>query len=333
MKMTDFREYLKLMKLHSVGFTTVIPVIGAVATGVMDWLLFAELVLIGFLVHVFGFTMNEYRDVEIDRLSKELNEKPLVKGTISPGTAFFIFVSTGVSALAVNLIIIRQPASFALLVLSFVFAVIYNLYSKKKGYMEFSLAAWTFFLVLSGNAAVNGHVNRLGVMVAAVAFLQILFNTGISGAFKDIDHDPVGAGATTPLRMGVRVNKKRILVSKKFIGYSFAVKSAQIGVTLLPIILGTVGSSENELLFKIISIFILSITVSYLTKYFLTIRYFERDKVLKPLAAIEVLSYIMVPVMLLGVIDWEMAAVLALYPFAVAVPLVPIIYRRLIPVV
>ena len=333
MKMTDFREYLKLMKLHSVGFTTVIPVIGAAATGSMGWLLFGELVFIGFLVHVFGFTMNEYRDVEVDRLAKELNEKPLVKGTISPGTAFLIFVVTGISALVVNLIMIRESLSFALLVLSFVFAIIYNLYSKKKGYMEFSLAAWTFFLVLSGNAAVNGDVNGLGIMVAAIASFQILFNTGISGAFKDIDHDPVGAGATTPLRMGVRVENGRIHVSKRFIAYSFAVKSAQIGVTLLPIILGTVRSSENEYLFKIISILVLSITVSYLTKYFLTIRYFKRDRVLKPLAAIEVFSYMMVPVMLLGVIDWQMAAVLALYPFAVAVPLVPIIYRKLIPVV
>lgn len=331
--MGDIREYLKLIKFHSVGFTTVIPIIGAAATGNMNWQIFFELGMVGVLVHIFGFAMNEHRDIEIDRRASELQIKPLVKGTISQKTAFGIYQTAWVLALFINFLFFRQLLSVGLLAASILFGVLYNLYSKKLAYAEILLAAWTFLFVLSGNAAVNGQVDRLGVIVATVSFFQILFNTGISGAFKDCDHDPVGKGETTPLRMGVRVLRGRISVPGKFILYSFLVKSAQVAVIMLPLALGMIPSEGTERAFKLVTLVILSFLVFYLTKYFLTIRYFNRDKILKPLAAIEVLSYMMAPVMLLGAIDKIELVVLALYPFALAVPLVPLIYRRIIPVV
>ena len=333
MNMADFREYLKLMKFHSVGFTSIIPVIGAAATGELDLTIFFELLSIGILVHIFGFTMNEYRDIDVDRLSPDLKEKPLVKGSISKRTAYWIFQISWILALIVNAAVFRESLSFIFLVVSIIFGAVYNRYSKKVSYMEFSLAAWVFFFVLSGNAAITGNVSELGIGVAAIAFFQILFNTGISGAFKDIDHDPTGKGATTPLRMGVRVVNGRILVSWTFIIYSFLVKSMQIGATLLPLALGLVPAPGSLWKIKIITITVLAGVALYLTKYFLMIKRFERKKVLKPLAAIEVFSYMMAPIMLLGIIEWPWVVVLALYPFGVAVPLVPLIYRRIIPVV
>ena len=102
---------------------------------------------------------------------------------------------------------------------------------------------------------------------------------------------------------------------------------------MLPLALGMIPSEGAEQAFKLITLVVLAIMVFSLTKYFLTIRYFNRDKILKPLAAIEVFSYMMVPVMLLGVIGRIEMVVLAIYPFALAVPLVPIIYKRIIPVV
>ena len=292
-----------------------------------------ELGIVGVLVHIFGFAMNEHRDIEIDRRSSELQIKPLVKGTISTKNAFIIYQTAWVLALFVNFLFFRQLLSIGLLAVSILFGALYNLYSKKLAYVEIFLAAWTFFFVLSGNAAVNGQVDSLGVMVAVISFFQILFNTGISGAFKDCDHDPVGKGETTPLRMGVRVFQGRISVPGKFILYSFLVKSAQVGIVMLPLGLGMIPSEGPEQVFKLITLVILTIFVFYLTKYFLTIRHFNREKILKPLAAIEVFSYMMAPVMLLGVIDRIELVVLAFYPFALAVPLVPLIYKRIIPVV
>ncbi len=331
--MGDFREYLKLIKFHSVGFTTVIPIIGAAATGEMNWSIFFQLGTVGVLVHIFGFAMNEHRDIEIDRRAAELHSKPLVKGSISPKTAFWIYQSAWVMALAVNYLFFRQILSVGLLAVSILFGALYNLYSKKLAYVEMLLGGWTFFFVLSGNAAVHGQVDSLGFIVAAVSFFQILYNTGISGAFKDCDHDPRGKGETTPLRMGVRVVQGRINIPGKFIIYSFLVKSAQVGVILVPFTLGMIPSSGTVRAFQLITIVILTFLVFYLTKYYLSLRYFNRDKILNPLAAIEVFSYMMAPVMLLGMIDRIELLVLAIYPFALAVPLVPLIYKRIIPVV
>jgi len=331
--MGDIREYLKLIKFHSVGFTTVIPIIGAAATGELNWQIFFQLGIVGVLVHIFGFAMNEHRDIEIDRRASELRSKPLVKGTISPKTAFWTYQVAWILALAVNFLFFRHLLSVGLLAASILFGALYNLYSKKLAYVEILLAVWTFLFVLSGNAAVHGQVDRLGVMVAVISFFQILFNTGISGAFKDCDHDPVGKGETTPLRMGVRVHRGKISVPGKFILYSFLVKSAQVTAIMLPLALGTVQNEGTEQAFKLITLVILALLVFYCTKYFLSIKNFNRDKILKPLAAIEVFSFMMAPVMLLGVIDRIELAVLAIYPFALAVPLVPLIYKRIIPVV
>lgn len=324
---------MKLVKLHSVGFTSVMPIIGAASTGELDVMLFFELFFIGVLVHIFGFAMNEHRDVEVDRLSKALSDKPLVKGTISPRKAFVIYQSAWVLALILNFAFFREPISLFLLAVSVLFGALYNLASKRYAYPEVLLALWAFFFVLSGAAAVDGEgmPGYLGIAVAGTAFFQILFNTGISGAFKDIDHDPVGKGATTPLRLGVRVRRGMIHMTGSFIILTFMIKALQAAVVFLPLLLHQVPSSQYHLFLKLTALVLLSVIVFYLIKDFLSLKEFRRKRVLAPLAAIEVFSYMMTPVMLLGVIGYPELALLSLYPFLLSVPLVPVMYGRIIP--
>jgi len=329
--MGSARDYMKLVKLHSVGFTTVIPIIGAAATGELDLVISLQLFTIGLLVHVFGFAMNEHRDVEVDRLSGELSDKPLVKGTISPRVAYRIYHSAWLLSLGLNLFFFREPVSLAFLAIAVLFGALYNLANKKRAYPEVLLAIWAFFFVLSGNAAVGGIPDFLGFVVAGTAFFQILFNTGISGAFKDVDHDPLGPGATTPLRMGVRVIRDRIRMTDRFILHTFLIKALQGGVVFVPLVLHEIDVTAGAEAFKLSLLVMLSAAVFFLLKDFLTIRVFRRKRVLGPLAAVEVFSYMMTPVMLLGVIGYAEMGILALYPFLLSIPLVPLMYGRVIP--
>ena len=90
--MSTIGEYLKVARLHSAVLTGVTPVLGAIVTGCYEPIVLVTLYIIGVCTHIFGFTLNEYLDVDIDSRSEELKNKPLVKGTISKeGALAFAF--------------------------------------------------------------------------------------------------------------------------------------------------------------------------------------------------------------------------------------------------
>ena len=73
------------------GFT---PVFGAIANGEFTQSHLIILFMIGLLAHIFTFVQNDYYDVEIDRKSKYVSNRPLATGGISQKTAFIIFASS-----------------------------------------------------------------------------------------------------------------------------------------------------------------------------------------------------------------------------------------------
>jgi len=83
-------DYVKLLRLPGLGGLATPAIFGAISEGVTDLPILAILFLIGAFSVIYGFVLNDYADVEIDKLTSELYERPLVKGTISKKTAVFI---------------------------------------------------------------------------------------------------------------------------------------------------------------------------------------------------------------------------------------------------
>ena len=85
--MDKVAAYAKLLRLPGLGGLAIPPVFGAISVGIYDFYNLTILFLIGAMVAIFGFVLNDYADVELDRLVKELHGKPLVSGAISRKSA------------------------------------------------------------------------------------------------------------------------------------------------------------------------------------------------------------------------------------------------------
>ena len=116
------RELAILIRIQQLG-ASVTAIIGALSVKGMNlelsnaFLLF----LIGLIVNVGGQVHNDLCDLKIDKLSKELNRRPLVKGTISIKSAKTIILLCLIMVL--TLIIYFYPSAYAIsiIILSFFF--------------------------------------------------------------------------------------------------------------------------------------------------------------------------------------------------------------------
>ena len=76
-------DYIRLMRIPGIVGLAMTPVVGALCVNVFTPHILASLFLIGVISKIYGFVMNDYFDVEIDRLSKDTAQRALVKETIS----------------------------------------------------------------------------------------------------------------------------------------------------------------------------------------------------------------------------------------------------------
>ena len=84
---STLKEYAKLARSFNMALTGMSPVFGALAMHEFDPVRLLILFLLGCGAHIFGFVLNDYIDIRIDKHSDELSERPLVSGTITPGKA------------------------------------------------------------------------------------------------------------------------------------------------------------------------------------------------------------------------------------------------------
>ena len=130
-------EYAKLVRLHGWGVYCLTAVFGALSVDEFNILKLSILASIGLLATIFGFVLNDYADLSIDKLSKELEERPLVKGTIPKKNA--LYISIFVAILAYLIIFITMYLGIfelnyiplIVITVSVISATIYNIYSKK----------------------------------------------------------------------------------------------------------------------------------------------------------------------------------------------------------
>ena len=86
------REYLKLARSFNSFLTGISPVMGAISMGDFNLIHLTILFFIGFFGHTYGFVINDIFDYEIDKHNKELNDRPLISGTISMRKAWIFAI-------------------------------------------------------------------------------------------------------------------------------------------------------------------------------------------------------------------------------------------------
>ncbi|MBN2065590.1 MAG: UbiA family prenyltransferase [Candidatus Thermoplasmatota archaeon] len=325
------QAYFRLGRVHSAVLTGLAPVVTAAAVGVpLPLVHYVELFSIGALFHLFLFIYNEVRDVSIDKASKDLTHKPLVEGYISEKKAKAIVVSSFVLVFLFTLVFFFNQAFILILLslLAFLFGGLYDVFGKRIPHADYFIATMLFFVALYGGFSVTSTVSNFVYVIALLAFTQMLINNIIAG-LKDVDHDALAGGLSTPLRMHVGVEKGQLHISRSFASYIVLLKIIHITLTLIPFIYVMMSFQTWQLYAAVI---IIGVSVCFLIR-FLTMKTFNRESLMRAIGFHEMFAFLVVPVLLFSFIGSVAAIFLLIFPVIWLGVFLILMYGRLMPAI
>jgi len=294
------KQYLTLIRPYGMLFLGFAPVFGAIANGEFSLLHLAILLVIGLLAHIFTFVQNDYYDVEIDRKSKYVSNRPFVTGSISQKTVIVIFLFSFILSLILAIVFFFTIYSFIALLLAFLCMTLYNKYSKRLFGMEYILSIGIFIYGIFGALTVSDTISTFALLISSVGFIHWLFSVGISANLKDVEFDSKVGVKTTPAVFGVHVSDEKLLIPPSFCLYAFFIKIIHILFISLTFFLGYTSILLYGLPIPGICFLILSILIFYLTFKILSIPIKKRDKMLIYVGYQEGFAFLLIPFALMS---------------------------------
>lgn len=220
------------MRLYGV-FIALMPILGALSNGIFHGL--GSLLLVGICANIFGFVQNDYFDIEIDKKSGYVADRPLASGLISKNEAMvFLSILFFISVLVTFFFF--SYLSLLFLLLYFIFYTIYNKYSKKFAWMEYFLGLSASMIFLSGAFSYSNKISLLCLLLSFLPILKYAFNVGISANLKDIKYDLMQGVKTTPVIFGATVNDT-IHIPDSFKIYGYSLKIIFVFISFIAILL------------------------------------------------------------------------------------------------
>ncbi len=310
-------DYIKFLRLPGLGGLAIPPVFGAISVGVYDLHVLSILFLVGALSAIYGFALNDYADVELDGLVKELKNKPLVKGVISKKNAVAVCLITMIFTFFFSFVIWYGKelddfkfAAVIALVLAAVLGSIYDLYGKKIPGSDFFVAISISFVFLYGALAVAGStIGILTWVIFLLTFNQTLHMNAVEGGIKDSDHDYLMGVKNIALSAGVEVKSGKIHIPAGFGAFGMAIRIFSSILVFIPFLY---GMSYDY--WQIALLVLMLAGVLYIETKLITLKKFDREKIRKLIAGATFLRYAVVPVMLISLIGVVGGAILALLP-------------------
>jgi 4-hydroxybenzoate polyprenyltransferase len=306
--------YLQLLRLQTAAATALTPVIGALVMGQRDIFLLFILFVIGFLYHVFGFVLNEYIDIDVDKKSVDLKKKPLISGIIPRGYAMFITIFSGFFACFLTIIFFPSLLPILFLLFALLLGGIYDIFGKKIPGLDFALGLGFFFICLMGASTISNNFTILTYLVCLIYFIHIAFNNSVEGGLKDVDHDYLAGAKTLATVLGVSVENTRLKVTNKFAIFSFSLKFIFL-VALLCIQPEINLFNFEKNIIQIIMILLLSVIIFFTLYKFLSLSIFDRSKLKKLFSLHEMSSFFALIISISPLIDIWSTIFLIFLPF------------------
>lgn len=294
------RECIRLIRPYGILFIGCTPVFGALCNGQFDIFYLSLLLIIGVLGHIFVFIQNDYYDIEIDRRSKYVGQRPLAVGVISRTQARILFLGSFVLSLALAIIFFFSILSVISLLLSFFLMTMYNRYSKRVPGMEYVLGAAVFMYGVFGALTVSNTISTLAIIISCALFLQWVFSVGVSANLKDVEFDTKLGIRTTPVILGVHVLGNQLKKPLRFIVYTYVIKAAHLLVALLPFILGYTSILLNGYPIPLLGFFVIAFLLLFTTRGILIASLKERDLMLRYEGVHEGLALLLIPFVLMS---------------------------------
>jgi 4-hydroxybenzoate polyprenyltransferase len=240
---------LRLWRVQTMALTALVPVVGALVFmgepstwSLTDgWDVLPELIvlfILGCMFHVYGFVLNEWSDIEVDKASSDLQDKPLVSGVVSLREAKWTFIMAGLATFPILALVTLEPSTHLVLLGALMMAAAYDLWGKRVP-LDVLLAGSLTLSLLTGAMALGSfdpdyapHVT-LFLCVGGLQFLQNLYQNAIEGGLKDADHDAAAGARTFAAVLGVRVREDGELVGgPAFTWSALLMKAAQVVLLL-----------------------------------------------------------------------------------------------------
>jgi len=313
MKINKIKEYTRFMRLKAMGLST-IAIFGALSVnGSIELWHFIVLFLIGIHFNILGFVLNDIVDIKIDKNSKELSERPLVKGTISIKTAKIISLICYAIIFGIAIIFFKNLFSFLVLAFSVALGTIYDVWGKRLLGSDFVLAASIALFCLFGSLTVASNIGEFTIILSALIFTNVLFFNIVEGGFKDVENDRKSGAKTAAVALGVKTKPKISLsISFKIISILIAISTAIF--VFLPLV--TLSEFYNfkywYLQYFVLIILIISLFSSILKMFYL--KSFDRKKVRDIITKQEIKRYVITDILLISFTNYLLVLVLILIP-------------------
>jgi len=317
MKKGTLKEYAKLFRLPSSLGISIVGVIGALTVKGENLAILPLIILLvmGTFGNIFGYVLNDYMDAKYDKDSKELNERPLVKGTVSKKGAAGVIIFCFVTIFLLPMIFFRNILLIFILIISVVLGIFYDLFCKKIVFSEFFLGGAMASFCLFGAVAVSSDIrnlNELGGLtwvVVALMFFYVFIMDTFEGNLKDVERDRKAGAITLPIYLGVKTNKEM----KVPFSYKATVIFFKIIIILLvftPFVIFDYSFFNWQALILII----LSFGMIWAMIKILNEGSFNKIRIAKYARRHGVISYFVFPFVLIRFIGIEWAIFLILYP-------------------
>lgn len=294
------RDYLEITRLFNMGLTAVAPVLGSLSMWNIGTLSLFELFIlfiIGTLAHTYGFVLNDVIDLKVDKLSKELTTRPLVRGSITRKQAISFAVGCMIGSFLLTFFFYSESQQYLILLFillaAYLFATVYDIASKKYPGMDLFVAGAIFFLILFG-ASTIGTPTMLSYVVALIGGLQVLFMNMINGAIKDIDHDKEGSANTVAIRLGAKVHAGIMALPLSFKTTGYLIETGRIILIFVPFVFFDLQAT----LWQILVLLILGILTFIFIYKLYSIKTFDRSRIRKLIGIIVIFMYATTPIML-----------------------------------
>jgi len=302
------------MRLKAMGVSNV-AVFGALSvTGLLELHHFLLLFFIGVAFNVLGFVLNDYFDMEIDKRSEDLAERPLVKGTVSSRSALGIALFLYVVIFTLALIFFRDLLSLSMLTLAVIFGTIYDCYGKSFLVSEIILAGAMALFCLFGAFTVSSNLGLLTWVIVFLVFIHVLFFIVVEGGLKDADNDRKLASRTAAVYLGVK-NKPDVYIPISFKALAISIEFISAIVVFLPFLI--IPEMYNFEFWYIQIIVLLFITGNlFITMIrMLNMKSFDRENIRNEIVKQEAKRYIITVIILMGVTGFLWPFILILMPF------------------
>ncbi|UCF49783.1 MAG: UbiA prenyltransferase family protein, partial [Thermoplasmatales archaeon] len=317
MKEGKFKEYAKLFRLPSSLGISIVGVIGAlsVKNANLDFSILIILLVMGVIGNIFGYVLNDYLDSKFDRLTKDLSDRPLVKGTVTEKNALAIIIISSIAIFVIPSIFFRSILLIFILIISVVLGIFYDLFCKKIVCSEFFLAGAMASFCLFGAVAVTGDIksfNELGSLtwiVVTLMFIYVFIMDAFEGNFKDVENDRKAGAVTLPVYLGVKSSSKiKVPLCYKVLLIFF--KFVIIFLIFIPFIFLEYSYWNWQILILVL----LAFGMVWSMIKILNIGSFDRQRIAIYSRRHGVLSYFVFPFILIRFIGFEWAIFLIFYP-------------------